>query len=133
MLRRLDLGTRLANRVPSPEWFHLEAARILAIIGALRMPDLGGKKFAEDFKTMLQKEIAKAFEDGRQSIAEATKELTDTIREQSRGAAKVIRAEAQTVREAFAPTTGNNPLDTEEEEKAVDKNPTSSNSEGKAA
>jgi hypothetical protein len=131
MLLRLDQATKRSSRPPPPEWFEQEAARILLIIGALRMPaDLGGKKFAEDFKTMLQKEITKAFEDGRQIVAEATKELTDTIREQSRGAANVIRAEARTVREAFQPTTGNNPPD--EDEKPVE-NPTPLNSGGEAA
>jgi hypothetical protein len=94
-------------------------------------PDLGGKKFAEDFKTMLQQEIAQAFTDGRKMIAEATKDLTDTIREQSRGAARVIRTEAQTVREAFSPTTGNNPP--EEEPADPPANPTLSSSGGGTA
>lgn len=99
------------------------------------MPDLGGKKFAEDFKTMLQKEIANAFAEGQQIIKEATAELTEEIKAQSRGAARVIRAEAQTVREAFQPTTGNNPPEGEGEEKTVDKllNPTQQNAGGKAA
>jgi len=78
------------------------------------MPEIGGKKFAEDFKTMLQNEVAKAFSDGRRILQDATDELTQTIREQSAGAARVIRAEAQTVREAFTPTTGNNPPEVEE-------------------
>lgn len=121
------------NRVPPPAWFEIEAARILAIIGALKMPaDLGGKKFAEDFKATLQTEIAKAFAEGQAAIKEATKELTDEIKNQSRGAASVIRAEARMVREAFAPTTGNNPPDGEDE-KPVE-NPIQSNSaEGSAS
>jgi hypothetical protein len=133
MLLRLDRATKATDRVPSPAWFEIEAARILALIGALKMPDLGGKKFAEDFKTMLQKEIAKAFEDGQRLISDATKELTDEIRQQSKGAASVIRAEARTVREAFQPTTGNN--QPEEEENLVDKlvDPTQPNVGGKAA
>lgn len=114
------------NRAPPQAWFELEAARILAIIGALRMPELGGKKFAEDFKATLQKQIAAAFAEGQQIIQEATTELTEEIRNQSRGAARIIRAEAQTVREAFAPTTGNNPPETEDGKP----DPTTSNGSG---
>lgn len=80
------------------------------------MPEIGGKKFAEDFKTMLQTEVAKAIEDGRTVVRAAVTDLTDSIRDQSRGAAKVIRAEALAVREAFSPTTGNNPPEGDEKE-----------------
>lgn len=78
------------------------------------MADLGGKKFVDDFKANLQQQIAKAFSEGRQIIQEATDELTAEIRDQSRGAANVIRAEARAVKEAFSPTTGNNPPPGEE-------------------
>lgn len=92
------------------------------------MPDLGGKKFVEDFRTMLQKQVAAAFEEGRQRISEATRELTKEIIDQSTGAAKAIRAEAATIREGFSPTTGNNPTDEEAEDPP--KNPTTSNGSG---
>lgn len=121
-LRSLDKACR------SQAWFELEAARILALIGALKMPDLGGKKFVEDFRTMLQKQVAAAFEEGRQRISEATRELTKEIIDQSTGAAKAIRAEAATIREDFSPTTGNNPTDEEAEDPP--KNPTTSNGSG---
>jgi hypothetical protein len=101
------------KRIPPPIWFEIEAVRILAIIEGL-MADLGGKKFAEDFKKTVQTQIASAFAEGQAMIKEATQELTDEIRAQSRGAARIIRQEAQTVREAFAPTTGNNPPEGDE-------------------
>lgn len=78
------------------------------------MPDLGGKKFTEDFRTMLQKQVADAFAQGRQIIAEAANELTDEIVNQSKGAARAIRAEAAVIREGFSPTTGNNPPEGEQ-------------------
>ena len=80
------------------------------------MPDLGGKKFTEDFRAMLQQQVQKAFDEGRQIIQEAAKELTDEIVSQSKGAARAIRAEAAVVREGFSPTTGNNPPDGAEDD-----------------
>jgi hypothetical protein len=100
---------RFLNNTAPLWWFEHQAARILLEIGALRMPDLGGKKFTEDFRTMLQQQVQKAFEDGRKIIQQATTELTDEIKVQSEGAARVIRAETRVIREGFAPTTGNNP------------------------
>jgi hypothetical protein len=106
--------SRKQTRVPPPWWFTREAERILDMIGAWNMPDLGGKKFAADFQSMLKSEIAKAFADGQQIIREATDELTAEIRNQSKGAARAIRAETAAVKEAFSPTTGNNPPEGEE-------------------
>lgn len=86
------------------------------------MPEIGGKKFAEDFRTMLQTEVAKAIEDGRTVVRAAVTDLTDTIREQSKGAAKMIHEEARVVRETFSPTTGNNPPEGDEKEDPTSKN-----------
>lgn len=73
------------------------------------MPDLGGKKFVEDFRAALKAQVEKAFADGRAVIQQATDELAKEIREQSSGAARAIRDETRTIREGFSPTTGNNP------------------------
>jgi hypothetical protein len=124
------LSRHSSSKIPPPIWFEIEAARILAIIEGL-MPDLGGKKFAEDFKSNLKRQIANAFAEGQAAINQATRELTDEIKAQSLGAARVIRQEAQAVREAFSDTTGNNPSGDELDKEAEGKpDPTQSNSGG---
>jgi hypothetical protein len=79
------------------------------------MPEqIGGKKFAQDFRDMVQKELAGAFAQGQAIIREATNELKDAVVEQSKGAARVIRQEAQHVRDSLGEYTGNNPPEDEE-------------------
>lgn len=96
--------------------------------------EIGGKKFVSDFKSMIEKEVAKALDEGRSIIREATTELTDAIKEQSRGAARVIRDNAQHIRDEMGEFTGNNPPDGEEEQKQEGKpDPTQSQSEGGTA
>lgn len=75
--------------------------------------EIGGKKFVSDFKSMIEKEIASALDAGRTIIREATTELKDAISEQSRGAARVIREQAQHIRDEMGEFTGNNPPDEE--------------------
>ena len=87
------------------------------------MPEIGGKKFASDFRGLIETELAKAFEEGRQIIGEATQELRETIRNQAKGAARVLRKEAQHIRDGMGDYTGNNPPETEE-------NPTTEKQEG---
>jgi len=96
------------RHLPPPEWFDLQAARILFIIGALPMPsEIGGKKFASNFKSMIQDEVSKALAEGQSIIRSATNELKDAIKDQSSAAARVIREEAKHIREAFEEYTGN--------------------------
>lgn len=64
---------------------------------------------------MVQGELAKALEEGRAHIREATVDLKDAIREQSRGAARVIREEAAHIRRELGEFTGNNAPEDEEE------------------
>jgi hypothetical protein len=79
------------------------------------MPEqIGGKKFVQDFRAMIQKEIAAAFAQGQALIQDATSDLKDAVLEQSKGAARIIRQEAQHVRDALGEYTGNNPPDDEE-------------------
>jgi hypothetical protein len=106
---------RTRNLLP-PWWFEREAKRILSLVlQELRMPEqIGGKKFAEDFRAMVKNELAKAFEQGQAIIREASNELKDAVIEQSKGAARVIRQEAQHVRDSLGEYTGNNPPDDEE-------------------
>lgn len=82
------------------------------------MPEIGGKKFATDFRSMIETEVQKALQQGRTIIREATDELKDVIVEQSKGAARAIRVEAQHIRDGLGEYTGNNPT---EEELAAEK------------
>jgi len=86
---------------------------MLAIIGALRMPEIGGKKFVTDFRSMIESEVQKALEDGRGIIREAVGELKDVIKDQSKGAARAIREQAQHIRDGMSDYIGNNPTDEE--------------------
>lgn len=76
--------------------------------------EFGGRKFASNFRQMIQDELAKAFEEGHAEIRSATQELKDTVREQARGAARVIREEAKHVRDTFGDYTANNAPDDEQ-------------------
>lgn len=76
--------------------------------------EFGGRKFASNFRQMIQDELSKAFEEGHKHIKDATQELKDAVREQSRGAARVIREEAKHIRDTFEEYTANNAPDDEQ-------------------
>lgn len=116
------------TRVPPAIWFEIEAARILAIIEGIMPSEVGGKKFVTDFKSMIQSEVAKALDEGRAIIREATTDLKDAIKEQSKGAARLIRQEAQHIRDELGEYTGNNPPDEELPETDGKPDPTQSKS-----
>lgn len=78
------------------------------MIGALYMPEIGGKKFANGFRAMLETTIQKAVAESTAIVQQAATELADEIKAQGLGAARVLREEARHVREAFTPYTGNN-------------------------
>jgi hypothetical protein len=112
--RELRKDRRSRERPPPEIWFEIAAARILFLIGALPMPsEVGGKKFVSDFKAMIHGEVAKALEEGRAVIRDATADLRKAIVEQSHGAARVIRQEARHIRAELGEYTGNNPPDEE--------------------
>lgn len=69
--------------------------------------EIGGKRFASQFRSMIQDEVSKAFEAGRAHIKAATDELTAEIHHQSTAAARVIRQEVQHLRDGFSDYTGN--------------------------
>lgn len=123
------------TQIPPPEWFEAQAARILAMIGALYMPEIGGKKFASGFRDMLEKTIQKAMVESTAIVQEAANELASEMKAQAKGAARAIRQEAAHVRETFAPYTGNNEDDGEKKPADTDgkPDPTLTKLEGDAA
>ena len=104
--RQLSQAPR--QRSLPPDWFVAEAARILSIVGALYVVEIGGKKFANGFRDMLEKTIQQAMRESTAIVQEAANELADEMRSQAKGAARAIREEAAHVRETFQPYTGNN-------------------------
>ena len=128
---------RRPDSILPPEWFEAQAARILAMIGALYMPEIGGKKFASGFQRMLETTIQKAMLESTAIVQEAADELATEMKAQARGAARAIRQEAAHVRQTFEPYTGNNETEDDGEKKSAETDgkpdPTLTKSEGDAA
>ena len=74
------------------------------------MPEqFGGKKLADNFRSMLENTIQKAMIESQGIIQEAANELAQEMKGQAKGAAKMLREETRHVRETFGAYTGNNP------------------------
>lgn len=70
------------------------------------MPEIGGKKLATDFGSMMA-DVRKAIDDAKLTVAGAVHELKDEIAIGARNSAKAIRIEATAVRDGFAQLLGN--------------------------
>lgn len=70
------------------------------------MPEIGGKKLATDFGSMMA-DVRKAIDDAKITVAGAVHELKDEIATGARNSAKAIRIEATAVRDGFAQLLGN--------------------------
>lgn len=70
------------------------------------MPEIGGKKLATDFGSMMA-DVRKAIDDAKMTVAGAVHELKDEIATGARNSAKAIRIEATAVRDGFAQLLGN--------------------------
>lgn len=70
------------------------------------MPEIGGKKLATDFGSMMA-DVRKAIDDAKLTVAGAVHELKDEIATGARNSAKAIRIEATAVRDGFAQLLGN--------------------------
>ncbi len=85
----------------------LEAA---AAIGDRKMPEVGGRRLAGEFSSMMA-DVRKSIEESKQIVAAAVKELQQEVTEGAQDAAKALRNEAAEVRKGYAELLGNNPSD----------------------
>jgi hypothetical protein len=75
------------------------------------MPEVGGKKLATDFSSMMA-DVRQSIEESKSLVAAAVAELKAEIATGAQGAAKALRAEAADVRKGYAELLGNNPPET---------------------
>ena len=72
------------------------------------MPEVGGKKLAGEFSSMMA-EVRHAINESKQLVRDAAKELTAEVTIGAQDAAKALRAEAAEVRKGYAELLGNQP------------------------
>lgn len=70
------------------------------------MPEIGGKKLASDFASMMA-DVRKAIDESKQEVAGAVRELKSEITQGGKSAALAIRREAAAVREGYGALLGN--------------------------